>query len=203
VNLSNLTDLQLDAVREISGIGAGHAATSLSELVGRTIRLEVPTIGIVRIGDVAQVFGGREQIVGAVYARLTGEFDGGMLFMAAPEAVRALSIMLGESPDHVGEVPDARCEDALLSAIEKLISSYLRAVSETTGLQVETSGGAWAYDMAGALLEAAVAEIGMSAESAVVVRTVFIDMNHSVEVAFFFVPDPDSLDVILGRLGMS
>ena len=35
MNLSDLSDMQLDAIREICGIGAGHAATALSELVGR------------------------------------------------------------------------------------------------------------------------------------------------------------------------
>jgi chemotaxis protein CheC len=203
MNLSELTDLQLDAVREISGIGAGHAATTLSELVERTIRLEVPTIELIDITDVPHVFGGPEQIVGAVYVRLFGELDGAALFMATPEAIGVLLGMLGDTAMSAGDAPDSRRSALLLDAAEKLIASYLSAISDMTGLTVTTSGGALAWDMAGALLEAVVLEVGMRADSAILVRTAFIDVEHTVETAFFFVPDPEGLDAVLGKLGLA
>ena len=38
MTFKQLTEEHLDALREISNIGMGHAATALSQLVGETIR---------------------------------------------------------------------------------------------------------------------------------------------------------------------
>lgn len=203
MNPSVLTHLQLDAIREISGIGAGHAATALSELVSRPIRLEVPTIEVIGLEEIARVFGGPEQIVGAVYARLAGEIEGGVLCIAAPDAIRTVTTMLGGDPVPLELMPDVDNADALVRAAGTLIDSYLRAVSEMTGLAVCAAGLEWAYDMAGALFEAVVAETGMRADHAVLARTAFIDAGRTVEAAFFFVPDPDSLTIMLARLGLA
>jgi chemotaxis protein CheC len=40
----DLTELQLDALREISNIGSGNAATSLSMLLNRQINVSVPKV---------------------------------------------------------------------------------------------------------------------------------------------------------------
>ena len=43
-DLRSLKALQLDALREVANIGAGHAATALSQMIGETIMISVPTI---------------------------------------------------------------------------------------------------------------------------------------------------------------
>ena len=37
-------EMELDALKELGNIGAGHAATSLSQLLDRTIEISVPKI---------------------------------------------------------------------------------------------------------------------------------------------------------------
>jgi chemotaxis protein CheC len=39
-----VTPRQLDAIREVVNIGAGHAATNLSQLTGLTVMISVPRI---------------------------------------------------------------------------------------------------------------------------------------------------------------
>ena len=51
-DVRTLKALQLDALREVANIGAGHAATALSQLTGSTIMITVPTIHITRLEDV-------------------------------------------------------------------------------------------------------------------------------------------------------
>ena len=46
-DLRSLKALQLDALREVANIGAGHAATALSQMIGETIMISVPTINVV------------------------------------------------------------------------------------------------------------------------------------------------------------
>ena len=51
-DLRTLNPLQLDALREVANIGAGHAATALSQMTGGTIMISVPTIHVTRLEDV-------------------------------------------------------------------------------------------------------------------------------------------------------
>ena len=67
MRFENLSEMQLDALREVGNIGAGHAATALSQLVDKPIHLTYPELEIIPIGDVPKVFGGPEQLVGAIY----------------------------------------------------------------------------------------------------------------------------------------
>jgi chemotaxis protein CheC len=201
--LSELSEIQLDALREISGIGAGHAATALSDLVGRVVRLEVPTIEILDIAEVPGIFGGAEEPAGAAFASIEGRIGGGVLAMGSPETLASLLEMLGETSADSPRLPDEKLAGILAEVARRLFDSHLTAVSDMTGLASHASDVVWAYDMAGALLEAVVAEIGSRADQALLVRTAFIDANRTVEAAFFFVPAPESLAAILSSLGLA
>lgn len=202
MKLENLTEFQLDALREVGGIGAGHAATALSQLVDRPIALEVPLLEVVALHDIPHVLGGPERLVGAVFARLLGDISGGILFVAEKEGALSLIDLL-----HGREVGSTKSfghdEEALLRHCASiLISAYLAAIARMADLDVLPSSASIALDMAGALLEAVISEVGMVADHAVLVRTSFMDEDNKVEAALFFVPTPESLEIILGRLGV-
>lgn len=203
VRLDSLSALQLDALREVGGIGAGHAATALSQLVDRQITLDVPRLEIVDFSEVPQLFGGPERLVGAVYSRILGDIGGAILFMVGQDAGLALVDMMHGRP--VGTAKSLRHEEeALLRHVASiLISAYVAAIARLADLDVLPSGASLAFDMAGALLETAVAEVEVDAEQAFLISASFIDEGAKVEAALFFVPNPDSLSVLLGRLGMA
>ncbi len=48
-NLDKLSDLQIDALRELGTMGAGHAASALSEFLEREIFMKVPSVEITAV----------------------------------------------------------------------------------------------------------------------------------------------------------
>ena len=44
--MKQLDNIQLDALKEVSNIGSGHAATALSELTGQKVTINIPVISI-------------------------------------------------------------------------------------------------------------------------------------------------------------
>ncbi|MBE0476898.1 MAG: chemotaxis protein CheC [Coriobacteriia bacterium] len=199
---SHLSELQIDALREVGSVGAGHAATALSQLVGRPVVLTVPVLQVVPFAEVPKLLGGQEELVGAVYARMLGDIGGGILFIAQRSAALALVDLLQGKP--VGATKTfGREEEALFAhTASVLISAYLAAVARLADLYLLPSKPSFALDMVGAILQMATLEVGMKAESAVLVRTAFGSDETQVEAALFFLPDPDSFEVILGRLGV-
>ena len=75
-DIRSLKALQLDALREVANIGAGHAATALSQMIGGTIMISVPTINVSRLEEVPPQVSAPEEPVAAVLmsmARLGGD----------------------------------------------------------------------------------------------------------------------------------
>jgi len=203
MRLENLSELQLDALREVGNIGAGHAATALSQMTGSPISLSNPTLELVDFSDVPGLVGGAERLVAASYCRLLGDIRGGMLLMAPRESALALVDLL-HNRDIGSTLSFGRDEEMLLTHVSTILSSaYLAAIARLTDMNLLPAPPSFALDMAGAILQVATLETEMRAQMALLVRTSFSDEHTSVDVMLFFLPDPDDLDVILGRLGIA
>jgi chemotaxis protein CheC len=203
MDIEKLSEMQLDALRETGSIGAGHAATALSQLVGHGIEIDVPTLEVVAIGAVPHVFGGPETLVGAVYMRLLGDLGGSMLFVAPRGSSLALVDLMRSRAIGTAKSFGADEEALVTHVAQILVSAYLAAIGRLADLNILPARPSFALDMAGAILEAVTTEIGMKAEAAVLQRTRFYDDDTSVDAYLFFLPDPDSLEVLLGRLGVA
>ena len=62
----SLDERQRDALREVANIGAGHAATALSQMTDRKIMINVPEVQIRRLEEVAEMLGPPDTVVAAV-----------------------------------------------------------------------------------------------------------------------------------------
>ncbi len=94
-DIRSLKAHQLDALREVANIGAGHAATALSQMTGGTIMISVPTINIARLEDVPPQISEPEEPVAAVLMNMLGDLTGRtLLVFPRATAVRLAEIML-------------------------------------------------------------------------------------------------------------
>jgi len=203
VRLDDLSEMQSDALRECGSIGAGHAATALSQLVGHPISIDVPTLEVVGIGEVPELFGGPEVLVAAVHVRLLGDLGGSMLFMA--ERTSALALVDLMRSRAIGSVRTYGAdEEALVTHVASiLMSAYLAAIGRLADVSMLPARPSSALDMAGALMEAVTSAATLHADVALLLRTRFYDADSSVDAYLFFLPDPESLEVLLGRLGVA
>src|SRR5690625_616218 len=71
-----LSRLQLDALREVASIGAGHAATALSSLTGRRINVEVPRLQVIELEEVPHLLGAARELVTTVVIEMRGDLMG-------------------------------------------------------------------------------------------------------------------------------
>jgi hypothetical protein len=62
-DLLSLQPMQVDALREVANIGAGHAATALSQMTGQTIMISVPQINVAPLEEVPPQLGAPEEPV--------------------------------------------------------------------------------------------------------------------------------------------
>lgn len=195
-----LTELQMDALREIANIGACHAATALSQLVQKKILIEVPKISVVRFPDLTHVFDGPETMVVGMYTPVFGEISGSMLFLLArQDALRIAELLWGFSPGEIRTLKEKDLE-LLRQTANILVASYLSALTKFLGLTSLASSSAISFDMLGAIVDAIVIETNLTAEEAVLVETELFETTNRVKGLMFFVPDIKSVEKILHKI---
>lgn len=202
MNPDQLSALQIDALRELGSIGAGHAATALSQMLGRAVTIDVPRIALIPVTEVPLVLGGPEKLVGAVHSRLLGDIEGSVVFLAAREDLLALVDMLRSRTPGTTKSLHGDEEALAIHTASILISAYVAAIGRMADISLLPSPPSFAFDMMGAILEVVTAEVGMKVDTALLVSTRFMEEDRFVDVGLFYLPDPDSLDVLLGRLGI-
>src|SRR5690606_34974029 len=81
MNNQKITSFHLDVLKEIGNIGAAHAATALSSLLGKKIEMKVPKVEMVSFSEMMELAGGSENVVVGIYLRIEGDAEGSMFFI--------------------------------------------------------------------------------------------------------------------------
>ena len=198
-DIRSLKALQLDALREVANIGAGHAATALSQMIGGTIMISVPTINVSRLEEVPPQISAPEEPVAAVLMHMLGDLTGRtLLVFPKPTAARLAELMLrrpaGSSPE-LGEME----QSAIKEAGNILSSAYMNALSDFMGMMLLPSPPSLAIDMSTAVLTTAYLQFGSDRDYVFCVESEFMMVKLSEKLRGFFLllPDPASLQVLL------
>lgn len=198
----NLSGNQLDALREIGNIGAGNSATALSQLINRRIDMNVPKVTIVPLDEVPELVGGPEAVVVGVFLRVYGRAPSNILFLLPQEcAFYLVDTLLGKKRGET-QFLDVMDESALMEIGNILAGSYLNALFTFTNLALLPSIPALAMDMAGAILNVVLVQLGQMGDHALVIETKFESDDDGINGHFFLVPDPGSLETILTAVGV-
>jgi chemotaxis protein CheC len=200
-----LGDFQYDVLREVGNIGAGHAATALSKILHKEVDMHVPHVQLISFDEIADVIGGPEQIVVAVFLRMTGDIPGNMFFLMKLESAKKLvRSMLYDTNITVEDEEDFNeIELSALAEIGNILAgSYLSSLSEFTQKRMSPSVPAVGIDMAGALLSAGLLQLGEVGDYALVVDTMFLQGQTDIEGHFFLIPDPGAVGQLLSALGV-
>ena len=198
-----LTEEHLDALREISNVGMGHAATALSQMVGDTIYLHVPKVTLTDIAAVTELLGGPEQVVVGITLQVRGDAQGNILLVFPLECAENLVIQLLGCEDN-GDLFDEIGISTVKEVGNILASSYLSAMGALLNLTLLPSIPLLANDMAGAVIDFLLIELSEDGDQALMIETEFHGSSPNAKLIrghFFLMPDPKSLEVITNAVG--
>lgn len=199
MDYSSLSMIQLDALKEVSNIGAGNAATALSMLLNKKIDMSVPSVNVVRLEDVVEATG--EVEVSGTVVRVLGDIAGNILLVFEEDTVKKIIGKLIGSEDGV----DSEMGQSVLCEIANIISaSYMNSIAQLTNLAIAPSVPAVAYDMLGAILTTTFIESNQYDEYILDIETIFLDeTEENIGGHFYYIPMPGSLEKILKSIGIS
>jgi chemotaxis protein CheC len=198
----DLADFQMDVLKEVGNIGAGHAATALSTLLDKPIDMLVPKVLMLPFEEICESVGGAETVVLAIFLRVEGDAPGNMFFILNLESAKnMLRHLIG-----FNEKEEDQYTEMELSALNEigniLAGSYLSSLADFTHLHMSPTVPSLSIDMAGAILSYGLLQFGQMGDQALLIDTKFLEGENEVQGHFFLIPDPDSFAKIFEALGV-
>lgn len=192
-----LTDMQLDALRELANIASGTAATALSQMLGREVELNVPRALALPLADAVDACGPAEAEVSAVVFPIDGDLEALMLLLIPDEHARTLCAMLGvEAKTEVG--------DSALQEIGNILgASYLNGLSSMTGLELLPSPPLLKSDMMAAIVSSLLAETAGDNDIALVLDSELDVSGEACAISFLLLPTAGHITGLLAPLGLA
>lgn len=201
-DVRDLKEYQLDAMREVANIGAGHAATALSQMTNRTIMITVPRVNIRPLEEACDTIGTPDQVIAAILMHMMGDLTGRALLLFPQSSARTLCDFLMRRELGTTQEFHEMEQSALKEAGNILASAYLNALSDFMGMMLVPSVPSLVIDLSGAVLTSAHLNFGQDRDYAFCVETSFRLEGTSEPLGghFLLLPDMASLRSIFDAI---
>ena len=192
-----LSDLQLDALRELANIASGTAASALARMLDREIELSVPRALVLDLADAVDACGDPERTVATVMLAVRGDLDGIVLLLIDAQDSHRLCALLGvEAGSEEG--------DSALSEIGNILgTAYLNGLAAVTGLALEPTAPQLHVDMLGAIISSLLARTAGAADQAFLLESELDVASEPCAISFLLLPTSGGIEGLLAPLHLA
>lgn len=202
-NYEELSPIAMDAIQEIGNIGSGNAASSLSAMLGKPITMNVPTIHVMDYQAVIDEIGGPEKIITAILVTFKGDIKGMMMFMLENSFAQiVVNTFMGKE-----NIDALRMDETDSSAVKEMGNimggAYLSALAAMAEFTVQMDPPSLTVDMSGALMNAPMVMLDDVGDKVLFIDDSFKIDNVNVDANILLIPEMESLDILMKKLGVN
>lgn len=192
-DLGNLNEMELDILKELGNIGAGHAATSLSQLLGKEVHMTVPEVKVREIKNLLNEFI-LDPVAGVIVAlQDLDENKSGYLYIMFPEEA---SRKIASSLFGLGELDDEMYESTIMEVGNILSSAFCDASADFMGVILLPSPPSFALDVPTAVVDSVVSQMAKSSNHIILFET-SLSSDSDIEIYLALLPEPSLLTNIM------
>lgn len=202
----NTIETQLDQLKEVMNIGASHASTALSKLIGKRVMLTVPTAFMGALGNNLKMidgidFGSRE--VKAVVMRSVGDISGILCLFISNEGCEKITKLIAANGvkvlhNNVGDIKET--VEAMSEVGDILGEACISALSKFLDIRIVHSGTSLSVGTPAVLINTIVMEVGRITGTALAFQVSFLIQGESVDSRLLFFVDENSAKIMLNIL---
>lgn len=197
--LSEYSILQLDIIKELTNIGGGNAATSISQLINKPVNMEVPNIEVLNYNEVYERIMPEDEMVNGVVMRMLGGAEGTFLFIINDKA--SFDIVNMMIPDGV-EITDELSDSAIRELVNIVATSYLNAISKMLDVNFISSVPLLVKDMFAAILSSVYIDSEQYDENIMIIKNEFLYQGDRIDSSLYFIPKPGVLAKLFNKIGI-
>lgn len=198
-----LNEIQKDVLREIGNIGGGNAATALSSLLTDRVNMTVPFLRMVGVNEIAELLGGPGKEVVGILVFMTDDIKGMLMFILDRQfthlMINALLNKKIESFENINEMDMS----ALMEMGNMMSGAYISALSQLTGMDIRLSTPQIAIDMVGAIISFPATQFVAMGDKVLYIEEDFSSSGETIKSHLLIMPELESLEIILKRLGVA
>ena len=200
--------MQKDALRESGNIGAGNAANALAEMIDQRVDIAIPSVDMLEIDEFSKTLSRKNKKMFISWSHVTGKTSATILvFFQVIDFLNLIAIILQESdipnPRTIKTVKDI--PESFLNAMSEvgniLGGQYTSAIGNLLGLTLMPEPPDITVDTPQNLFKILKDEIELLQEISLVITTKVIIKDKAIEGYFLYIPDTESLSVLIDELG--
>lgn len=183
--------------------GITNALSGLAQMVGREITTYSLNAQVISVASATDLLGGSEELTVGIYLGVSGSATGHMVLVYQPSVAYDFVDMLMGNPLGSTKVLDEMERSALGEMGNVMGSFFLNSLADATGLTLNPSPPAVMMDMAGAIMDVALADILRETDQALVVEASFGTEDSQSTGTFLVLPSLDLQRVLVEALRQS
>ncbi len=200
--VNTFAEIEIDVWDSLIRKGMINALKGLSGMIGEEMTVMSMAIEHIPARSMPDMLGGPENVVVGVYITFNGASHGHLLLAHEPDVTYALlDILLGHAPRNHRPLTDM--ERSAVGEMGNITGTFfLNAVADELSVLLNPSPPIILMDMAGAVLDIALAQILEERDRVYVARMQYGIKGSSASGNFIILPNPDLLKLqpLLGRV---
>jgi len=203
---------QIDFLTEMMNIGAGHAATALTQLLQRSVDLVIPRVFVITDAEELSILDSPSLPVVCARMGMVGDVSGG-LFLIVPEEQKEDLIRLAEQAmTKTGQswragLTNQESDDLKLSVIAEIgnivAGVYLTTVHDFCKLNIYHTVPTVATDMVQALLDESLVRLSRQVQHIIVIENEFVVEEKRVRTFLMMIPSVESVNILVNSIGQA
>lgn len=198
---SDLTEGQIRTLHAIADLITIQSRSALSRFSNLAVHVRASNVSSLRLESIPQLLGGLNSLALGVHVPFHGDHDGNVLLLFPEDGVVELEKnLLGSRASGNRELRDS----VFLEIGNILTGTILNVLASMTEKVLISSPPLLVYDMAGAILDTLLADVGSTSDEALVFVFQLADMKGDSLVRSVFIPGTAGIKLLLeaaGRLG--
>lgn len=197
---ADLDEISRDILKEIGNIGTGNAVTALSQMLMHPVDIAVPDLKILKYQEVCSLLDSADELQTGIMVGVCGEMEGMFLFLLSETfTMMVLNKILGEEEREF--LNPGEMERSLICELGNIMcGSYITALASVMDLKLEVSVPDVCIDMGGAILSVPLSRFLRVSDDILMIDNLFHLGGESFLGRILFIPEPDSLDMMLRSL---
>ena len=197
---ADLDEISRDILKEIGNIGTGNAVTALSQMLMHPVDIAMPDLKILKYQEVCSLLDSADELQTGIMVGVGGEMEGMFLFLLSETfTMMVLNKILGEEEREF--LNPGEMERSLICELGNIMcGSYINALASVMDLKLEVSVPDVCIDMGGAILSVPLSRFLRVSDDILMIDNLFHLGGESFLGRILFIPEPDSLDMMLRSL---
>ena len=190
--------IDLGILLELGSIGAGHAATSLSDVLQQSITIDVPKIHNIKPQLIPQFYNQHDVPTTAVYLQLVAKYGCDILLMFEYTEAKKIATMMTMASS-VEELEPEMEKSALQELANILIGSFLTSISDFVGISLMPTTPYTVTDTFDAIIDNFLIKQSLVSENALIFETRFKRNGEDANSILMIFPTQELKDLLVEK----